>query len=69
MATNGASVEPILKPACGTCHGSGWNQAIKTHPVDITAPINSEDGLKTLMDYVRQRLCCPDCDGTGKVKA
>lgn len=51
---------------CKTCKGSGWNQAILDRPVDITAPIGGSIGLKTVMLYLRRRLLCPDCQGTGR---
>jgi DnaJ-class molecular chaperone len=53
---------------CKACGGTGWNPAIKTEPVDTSAPVHSLRGLETIMAYVRRRLCCPGCDGEGKVK-
>jgi DnaJ-class molecular chaperone len=56
-----------MRRACPTCNGSGWNQDIHNKPINITAPIGGTIGLKTLMDYLRKRLLCQKCNGTGRI--
>jgi rubredoxin len=52
---------------CQTCGGTGWNPAIREKPVHIEGLIDGDRrALETLHDYLKRRLCCPDCGGNGK---
>jgi rRNA maturation protein Nop10 len=56
------------KRKCKTCGGWGWNQTIKTQPIDLVVPVpNTRAGFEALKEYTRKLLCCPDCGGSGRV--